>query len=432
MRLIVLGLLAVALIGAGYLTRGWWRPIFDRSPTESAAEPHHDEATDRVKLSAQARGNLKLIVKPTALGSYRRPLQMPGEVVERRGRGDYSFTAPASGVVSSIASLPGDTVEAGSPLLTLRLTSEAMQTNQLELFKAVLETDIAQKQQKRLESVKETVPQWQIVDVQNQLSRLAASRRAYRADLALKGLTPDQIDRVEKGDFIREIVVRAPVEVDGKKPLLELQELKVMPGDRVDAGQLLGLLSNHQNLFIEGHGFREDTPLLEKTAAMGWPLTVHFPEEVEGAWSPIEEPFTILYISNTVDPTSQTIPFYVQLPNQYREYTREGKTYRIWRFRPGQRVQLGVPVEEFADVFVVPAAAVARDGAEAYVFRQSGDVFHRQSVRILHEDTRVAVLANDGSLLPGSAIAMNGAGALNRILKAQGEQAGGHHHDHDH
>lgn len=434
MRFIVSAcVLALVLATGGYFSRDLWLPLLSDA-SEEAAAPHHDHGpSEKVKLTPQARANLKLIVKPIQPQTFWRTLQMPGEVVERRGRGDHSFTAPATGVVKSITILPGDTVEPGGPLLTLRLTSEAMQTSQLELFKAAMETTIAMEQKKRLESIRDTIPQFQILDAQNQVNRLAATRRAYRADLALKGLTSDQIDRVESGDFVREIVIRAPFETDAKtKPLFELQELKVVPGDQVQSGQLLGLLSNHQSLYIEGHGFREDTPLLEKTAALGLPLSAVFPEETEGAWPPIEKPFTILYISNTVDATSQTLPFYVPLPNQFREYSREEKTYRIWRFRPGQRVQLGVPVQEFANVFVLPLAAVTRDGPNAYVFLQNGDVFVRKAVHVVYEDARNAVIANDGSVLSGSSIAQNGASAINRTLKAQNEEGGGHHHDHDH
>src|SRR6185369_3751749 len=274
----------------------------------------------------------------------RRSLQMPGEVVERRGRGDQSFTAPVTGVVKSIALFPGDIVEPGGPLLTLRLTSEAMQASQLELFKAAREIDIKEAQKKRLESIKETVTRFEIVDMQNQIERFMINKKAYRADLAAKGLTPEQIDRVEKGDFVREITVHAPVDAAEKaKALLELQELKVFQGESVQAGQLLGLLSHHQNLYIEGRGFREDTSLLERTARLGWPVRAVFPEETEDNWPLLTQPLTILYLSNTVDPAHQTLPFYVSLPNQYREYSREGKSYRIWRYRPGQRVLLEVP-----------------------------------------------------------------------------------------
>lgn len=68
---------------------------------------------------------------------------------------------------------------------------------------------------------------------------------------------------------------------------------------------------------------------------------------------------------------------------------------------------------------MLPAAAVVREGPEAYVFRQNGDLFNRLPVQVLHEDRLNIVLANDGSVLPGLYLAQNAAASLNRVLKAQ-------------
>jgi cobalt-zinc-cadmium efflux system membrane fusion protein len=82
-------------------------------------------------------------------------------------------------------------------------------------------------------------------------------------------------------------------------------------------------------------------------------------------------------------------------------------------------------------VFVLPTAAVIREGAEAYVFRQSGELFDRRRVQVLHEDRRFVVLATHGDISPGMLIAQNSAAALNRVLRAQtaaGEEPGFHVH----
>jgi hypothetical protein len=90
-----------------------------------------------------------------------------------------------------------------------------------------------------------------------------------------------------------------------------------------------------------------------------------------------------------------------------------------------------VPVEQFEDVIVVPAEAVVRDGPEAYVFRQNGDLFKQLPVHVLHEDRQSIVIANDGSIPRGSYLAQSSAASLNRVLKSQtasGEQPGLHVH----
>jgi cobalt-zinc-cadmium efflux system membrane fusion protein len=461
------GLLALVAAAGAFLTRdvwlAWLDPEFAQSRTDDEIDDHPHGEPDRIKLSPQARANLRLKVEPLALQSYWRTVQVPGVVVERRGKGDQSIVAPVAGVIQKIHALPGDVVEPGGAVITLRLSSEPLQTSQTELFKTAQEVKITQDQKARLEPLVKagTVPEARLLELQYQLDRLNAVRKAYRADLAVKGLQPDMIDRVEGGEFVREMVVRVPAEIESSAPgiglgqafqpdgapksqaeksqagkpdlpVLEVEELKVFPGEQVQAGQLLAHVSNHQNLYIEGRGFREDATLVEKTAASDWPLQASFVEEAQGSWPPLERPLTILYMANVIDPTSQTFPFYVPLPNQYREYSHSGKRYRIWRFRPGQRVQLGVPVQEYRGVFVLPQAAVVREGPDAFVFRQNGDVFERKPVHVVHEDSNNVVIAHDASIFPGNYVAHNAAEALNRALKAQGDEGGGGHHHHDH
>ena len=148
-------------------------------------------------------------------------------------------------------------------------------------------------------------------------------------------------------------------------------------------------------------------------------VTVEFAEDDPDHWPALSQAFEIRYLSNSIDTESRTFDFFIPLSNQSRVYEKSGATFVVWRFRPGQRVRLHVPVEEMSNVFVLPAAAVVREGPEAYVFQQNGDLFNRIPVQILHEDRLNIVLANDGSVLPGLYLAQNSAASLNRVLKAQ-------------
>lgn len=125
------------------------------------------------------------------------------------------------------------------------------------------------------------------------------------------------------------------------------------------------------------------------------------------------------YISNSIDPESRTFRFLLPLENQSKTVEVGGRRQWLWRFRPGQRVRLLVRFDRVDDVFVLPAAAVAREGPEAYVFRQNGDSFDRKPVRLIHLDRRDAVIANDGAVPPGIHVAQTGAAQLNRMLKGQ-------------
>jgi hypothetical protein len=82
-------------------------------------------------------------------------------------------------------------------------------------------------------------------------------------------------------------------------------------------------------------------------------------------------------------------------------------------------------------VIVLPADAVVREGADAYVFRANGNTMERQAVTVLHARAHEIVLANDGSLYPNETVALTGAYQLNLQLKkaASGPAAHGHSHD---
>ena len=262
--------------------------------------------------------------------------------------------------------------------------------------------------------------------------------QAHRQDLLTRGLNPEQIDSIAEGKFVSTIEVVAPPPVEDAKRgpdveqtalqlidnrvegvAYEVQELKVDLGQQVQAGQLLSVLSNHHSLYIEGHAFKQEAPFLEKAAQNGWPIQIEFAEDDSLHWPSLDQSFQIRHLANAIDTVSRTFDFFIPLTNQSRGYEKDGQTFVVWRFRPGQRVRLHVPVEELKDVLVLPSAAVVREGPEAYVFRQIGDLFNRIAVHVLHEDRLNIVLANETSLTPGVYLAQSSAASLNRVLKAQ-------------
>jgi multidrug efflux pump subunit AcrA (membrane-fusion protein) len=462
---LVIGVVATALVLVGittaYLTRARWVPHVFPAPAEKCeggldgdrgheGHDHAHSAGERVKLSPQAQANLKLDVDALIPDEYWRKVQIPGMVVDRPGETDRGVTARAAGIVSEIHARPGDTVKAGDPLVTIHLVSEFVQSTQTELAKAARELGFAEaKRARTAEFVRlGTKAQADLVEDENQVKRFSTQVQAYRRQLVIFGLTPQQVSLAEKGDVVTEVTVFAPFPPQGSHPtngkepaspslkaepfVYEVQELKTYLGESVQAGQTLCLLSNHQLLFVEGRAFKSEAAGLARAAKENWKVEAEFADEAAGGWSAIE-PLTIRHLSNSVDPATRTFAFYLPLNNQSDTYVKDGKTFFVWRFRPGQRVRLKVPVEKLGtDVFVLPAGAVVREGGEAYVFRQNGDLFERKPVKVLYEDRSEVVLANDGSVGPGEYIARNQAAALNRALKATAGGGGGGHEGHDH
>lgn len=442
-RVLTGGAIVVVVAGlsvTAFVTRDRWLPWLSSEESTASAEEHQAPIQDAkvLKLSLQARKNLELVSRPVALQNYWRSIQVPGVVVDRPGVSDRGVTSPAVGVVTQVHAFAGDTVEAGEPLFTLRLFSEYLQNTQSELFKATRETQLIKEERARIEGLANsgTIAGNRIIELDQRIRRQDGLIQAYRQDLLTRGLAPAQIEQITEGKFVSTIDVVAPRPVNdtgqreiqpvafiddgrGEGLVYEVQELKVDLGQQVQAGQLLSVLSNHRSLYIEGHAFKQEAPSLEQAAQNGWPIQVEFAEDDSQHWPPLEQTFQIRHLANTIDSASRTFDFFIPLTNQSRAYEKDGQTFVVWRLRPGQRVRLHVPVEQFENVIVLPAAALVREGPEAYVFRQNGDLFNRIPVHLLHEDRLNVVLANDGSVAPGVYLAQGSAASLNRVLKAQ-------------
>ncbi|MBI5760909.1 MAG: efflux RND transporter periplasmic adaptor subunit [Planctomycetales bacterium] len=432
-----------ASVWGGFQTRDRWMGWIATRKTLAKAveEPRAPIQEAKVlKLSPPARKNLGLVAKAAKPQTYWRTIQMPGSIIDRPGHSDRGVTSPAVGAVVQIHAFPGDTVKPGDRLFTLRLFSEYLQNTQSELFKATRETQLLNEQRVLVaKAIKSgAVAETKLIELDNQLRRQTTAIQAYRQDLLTRGINPEQINAVTEGNFVSTIEIVAPPPVaEAKKTAeiqqaafqlidnrveglaYEIQELKAELGQQVQAGQLLSVLANHHSLYLEGHAFKQEAPLLEQAAQNGWPIQVEFAEDDGKYWPALEQTFQIRHLANAIDTASRTFDFFIPLTNQSRGYKRDGQTFVVWRFRPGQRVRLHVPVQELKDVLVLPSAAIVREGPEAYVFRQNGDLFNRIAVHVLHEDRLNIVLANDGSVTPGLYLAQNAAASLNRVLKAQ-------------
>jgi hypothetical protein len=294
------------------------------------------------------------------------------------------------------------------------------------------------------------IPEERVIEVENEIIRLEVAVKAYRRELLNRGLIPDQINDVAEGRFVIEIAINVPALAADAQPLtaarvtlqtagglaaqpqptFEVQECKVDLGQQVQAGQTLCLLANHQMLAIEGRAFRDETPLLERSVKEGWPVEVDFQEDAAAGWPPLDQTFRIRHLANTIDPVNRTFTFLMPLANQSRAVEDDGRTQMLWRFRPGQKVRALVRVEKLDNVFVLPAEAVAREGAEAFVFTQNVNTFERMPVRVLSQDRQHTVVANDGSLIPGTFVVQSAAAQLNRMAKSQSSSAPKGYHVH--
>lgn len=446
----------VALVAtAGVI--GWWiGKDASRTVAEAADEQAHENerrGSAVVEVSLKARQNMGLKSAAARSTDYWISITIPGVIRDRPGISDRGVTSPAVGVVSAIHVFPGDTVKPGERLVTLQLFSEYLQATQTQLFKAIQETNLIKSQMDRLGGAVESgaISGTRMLELRNDLQRQQIAIQAAKQELLNRGLPAASIDSISQGNFVSQLDIVAPpyaptessgpsrenaravaVETEGDKEIpYEVHGLNVELGQTVQAGELLLGLANHQALYVVGHAFKQDAEALERAALNGTQVDLEFAEDAPDFWPPSQQVFTIRHLANTVDINARTFDFFIPLQNQNQQYVKDANTFLVWRYRPGQRVRIRVPIERLDNVVVLPTEGVVREGGEAFVFQQNGDLFKQISVQIVYQDRQHTVIANDGSITLGTFLAQNSASALKRILKSQaesGHQPGMHVH----
>lgn len=459
------GLLAAALVAAtlvGVGVGGWLSnratsgrqrigPRAAAIADESAARQHahadhahahapHDEATS-IELSPEAQRSIGLRLMTVELRSFDRTVTLPAMVVERPGRSRVVVTAPLTGVITRIDPLLGEAIAAGQPLFEMRLTHEELVQGQTDFLRSLEELDVVNREIERLEKIAAggAIPGKSVLERKYEQQKLTGLIRAQQQALLLHGLHPEQVETIrQKRELLGQLTVRAPESHDpagcaADAPcLLQVQDLDTEQGQHVTAGETLCVLSDHCELYIEGKAFAHDIPALNEAARQAWPIKALL--DVGGGQAETIEGLRILLLGARVDPQSRTLPFYATLKNEVvrDETTPEGRRFVSWRFKPGQRAELQVPLETWPDRVVLPAAAVVQEGPESYVFLQNGDHFDRRAVHVEYRDRDWVVLADENEVWPGDVVAMSGAQQLQLALKNKAGAGADPHAGHSH
>jgi len=404
--------------------------------------PGHDEAS-AIELSQQAQNSIGLKVAKIALGPFERTISVPAIVVDVPGRSKIVVAAPMTGIVDRLYPIEGEAVQPGDALFELRLTHEELVQAQSDFLKTAEELDVVGRELARLENVARggAIAGKTVLEREYERQKLEGVQRAQRQSLLLHGLTEAQIDEIlAKRKLLQRLTVRVPPDESADQQgrdsrtsnpsVLQVQDLRVERGQQVNAGDALCVLADHKVLYIEGTAFAQDVGSLNRAVNEGVRVSA-VREQEDGE---VIEGLEIVYLENRVDPQTRAFHFYVNLPNALlRDRTAaDRKRFINWRFKPGERMQLQVPVETWKDRIVLPIAAVAQDGAETYVFKQFKDHFDRAAVHVEYRDARHVVIANDGILKPGDVVSVSGAHQMQISLKNKAGGAidphAGHHH----
>lgn len=442
LRTLAVGSIIVALAAALWFTRMQWLPRVagalknaDAQPAKEDAAPegehqhaHGEAQTNSITLSERGLKNIGFEPVTVSLQGFERTVTMPGIVAEQPGRTQVHLTAPLSGVLTNVYVTQGEALEAGSKMFDVRLTHEELVTAQQEYLKTAESLEVVEREIARLQSLGEgVIAGKRILEQQYEKQKLEAALETARQALKLHGLDDEQAAEILKSrQLLQSLTVRAPEHFhtgDSCKGdhLFHVQRLPVSPGQQVDTSQELAVLADHCELYVEGRAFENDAVRLRTAAREGRPISASLPTdegigEIKG--------LKLLYVADQIDAESRAFHFYLLLPNEVvlDQKSAEGKRFIEWRFKPGQRMELKVPVERWEDRIVVPVEAIVDEGAEWYVYRQNGKRFDRVAVHVEYRNGTSAVIANDGALFPGDVIAGRGAYQMHLALK---NQAGG-------
>ncbi|MGW8257936.1 MAG: efflux RND transporter periplasmic adaptor subunit, partial [Thermoguttaceae bacterium] len=321
-------------------------------------------------------------------------------------------------------------------LFEVRLTHEDLLQLQTEFLRTIEELDVIGREVARLEKVTAdgVIAGKALLERKYEQQKQEAMLRAQRQALLLHGLSREQVDKiVSTRTLLQSLTIRVPVHegTAGRHPL-QVQRLKVAQGKYVNAGDTLCTLVDYGKLYIQGRAFEQDVRVINRSASSGCRVSATLGSNSTGD----EETFSglsILYLDDKVDPESRAFHFYVSLPNRMiREDRAEGRRFVYWLFKPGQRLEIRIPVEQWKNRIVLPVEAVAQDGAEAYVFEANDDHFDRRPVHVEYRDQDWVVIANDGALKVGTTVAACAAHQMQLALKAKAgagvDPHAGHHH----
>ncbi|QDU95058.1 efflux RND transporter periplasmic adaptor subunit [Lignipirellula cremea] len=424
----------------------WLNPDAEIEADDHAGHDHsghdhagHDEGNS-LELSAQARKNIGLKTAQVKLETFVRTASVPAIVIGRPGRAQIEVTATMGGRVTRVYPIEGEAVEPGQPLFDLRLTHEELVRAQSDLLRSAEELDVEVREIRRLETIVESgaVAGKRLLERQYEQGKIQAAINAQQQSLLLHGLSQEQVDSImQDRKLVQSVTVLAPARPshradDADKYPFTVRTLSVRPGQYVDAGASLCLLMDYGQLYIQGRAFEQEAAELIEAAREGWGIRA-LPENSRKDVQPING-LKIVYVDNEVEADSRALHFYVNLPNRIvnESTSDDGHRFFTWQFKPGQRMQLLVPMERWDERIVLPIDAVAKDGVEYYVFQQNSDHFDRVPVQVEYQDQFFTVIANDGTIYPGDTVAMSGAAQLQMALKNKSGGAVDPHAGHNH
>ena len=293
---------------------------------------------------------------------------------------EYIVSAPLGGMVTRLLVEHNQTVAKGAPLV--RIASPELGQWQMNLLQARARATLARQAAAREQELfnEGIVPQRRLQEAQTALAEAEAALRQAKSALRLAGMDAATIDHIAASGDLHDTVT-----LTARQAGL-VSEINVKPGQQVDAVTPMLRIVQTDVLWLEIKAPASDRAQWRPGAH----LTVAGHPAVAA---------TLLQGPGAVVPGTQSMTVYARV-----DKTDGG-------LRLGELTSVGLPVSAGQPgVWDIPLAAVAYDGAQAYVFVRDKDGFTARPVRVLASaGQRVRV---QGELKAGDSIAIAGVAAL--------------------
>lgn len=462
---------------AGFLLRPVILPEVAQQSDESEDDPDAGAghgSNSIVVINEKTLDNMNLKYGKFETRDYFQKVRIPAQVVERIPQSRRSVSAPIAGIVKKVFVAQGQAVRPGEKLFDLRITDHSIADLQVDLLKVFGDLDVSRAKKERLVNLGTgVVAGKQLMENEFEIKKLTDLRTALIQEMRVRGMNEEQIKSfIKTRQLAKDITIYAPSldEPTSQPPALSppitpasapigsssngsspsqsddqyfiVETVQVPEGTSLELGDLLCSLTHHRELLIKGLAFEGDIEKIANANQNGWKFTAQFGE---GSDATVRDGLSLYQVENHVDTDSKTFPVLVQLQNEILNQTSdsENRTFINWRFKPGQRAHLEVPVEMWESQVVAPLEAVVREGPETFVFMKIGHThtsqdgtedheFQKVPVKILHSDSRFVVLKKSERLDIYEKFALDQAYQLNLALKLATGGGGGHGHDHPH
>ena len=468
---LVTGIVAGLLIpqrGLRQVVSNWLQP---EEPTiDSEAQTESGGAMFEVSNAALETYDVRFRRVGELPDSYTEHFSVPAFVRERPTTSNLQASSRMSGVVRRIFVQVGQSVREGDPLLELELTGDELASAQSLLLDSVQQLKIIDDEIARLQpaSADGGIARKNLIEKQYEQRRMKSVIEAKRQELLIRGLAAEDVERIiREKSLVRSVVIRVPRDIRPESaPALtqatpaedrfqlasqaedaevgpwvySVEAMRVSPGSVLQAGDAVSDLAYHETLLIEGQAYERDLPTLTRIINEQLPVSIEIGDDEAPV---LLDDLRVLYMDNHVDNETQTYRFYIEVANEVlaENINEQQRRFRTWRFKPGQRGHVRIPMKEWSDLVVLPADAVAEDGIDQVLFRRIAvhDHFHGETpphtelrklvVSVRYRNQQTVVIDHRNQLSPRQTIAVSQADML---LRASSESGGGHGHDHDH